>query len=164
MINAGADVNQEKIEYLIKGTEVGGSNPLVSESPLHIALDNFELVKLLIDNGADVNRGENHFGSTPLHATKSPEIVDLLVQHGADPLSKNHIGLTPLFAIALGSTDENLLRKHLEYGEMIPEDCRESVYDVARDNINATWSPQIMCELEALLRIEAAKKGIKLYI
>ena len=73
-------------------------------TPLHYAInfDNYENVKLLLDNGADVNAKDNE-GKTPLYWAVEMgkyEIVKLLLEHGADVDIKDNDGHTPLhFAI-----------------------------------------------------------------
>lgn len=55
------------------------------ETPLHVAAtgDFTDVAKWLITNGADVNAtAYNNF--TPLHFAKTPEMVELLLEHGAD--------------------------------------------------------------------------------
>ncbi len=59
------------------------------DTPLYIAAaeGNFEIVKLLVDNGADVNYS-NKFGTTPYKIAKcfdQNEIADYLLEHGANP-------------------------------------------------------------------------------
>lgn len=57
-----------------------------------------DLVKLLIDSGADVNaRDESH--STPLHMASlsgSAESVQLLIENGADVTAQDQSNRTPL--------------------------------------------------------------------
>ena len=57
-----------------------------------------ELVRLLIERGADVNLGTAR-GTRPLHASAengSLEITNVLLEHGADPLLRDGGGRTPL--------------------------------------------------------------------
>ena len=74
-------------------------------SPLHgaIAKGNFKIAKFLIERGAKINHpvmiaaDESNF--TPLHLAANnnlPEIVDLLIQKGADITAKTSKGLTVL--------------------------------------------------------------------
>jgi protein phosphatase 1 regulatory subunit 12A len=48
--------------------------------------DNLEMVEFLVENGADVNRGDNE-GWTPLHATASCGFINIakcLIAHGGN--------------------------------------------------------------------------------
>ena len=90
MINNGQDVNAR--------SESGNT-------PLHYATaflkPKLEIVKLLVENGADVNARNDH-AATPLHnAAFSPhgkmvEVVQYLVEHGADPLIDDGFGFLPI--------------------------------------------------------------------
>lgn len=100
-INDGADVNQ--------------SDPLDiygwGSSPLHFACgssnkkeSSFKIIEALLLAGADPNMRRNNFsGETPLHYNASvnrPDILRLLVKHGADINSISNQGKTPM-SIAL---------------------------------------------------------------
>jgi len=68
---------------------------------LFIACENeyLEIVKLLIENGADINKSDN-YGQTPLFIACQNgylEIVKLLIENGADINKSNNNGKTPLF-------------------------------------------------------------------
>ena len=83
-----------------------------------------DTVKLLIDNGADVNvshEGPLGDSKTPLHTAAlngQSEIVEFLIKAGADLNAKAGLGVTPTdLAIAHSDFDgnletTNLLRKH----------------------------------------------------
>ena len=71
-------------------------------TPLHYAVmreDNFEIVKFLLGNGADVSAPTRAGGATPLHRAAlkdNVEVVKLLVREGASLTRRNADGLTPL--------------------------------------------------------------------
>jgi hypothetical protein len=81
----------------------GKSKILFGEvTPLHVAVrkDNKPIVELLLIARVDCNAQTQGFGQqdTPLHVVKSPEIVQLLVQHRASVHMKNVWGHAPLYA------------------------------------------------------------------
>ncbi|XP_047456380.1 ankyrin repeat and SOCS box protein 9-like [Mugil cephalus] len=83
-------------------------------SPLHVACANQHLstVRKLLQLGACVNRSES--GDPPLHIAarlSSPELVSLLLDHGADRFLKNSEGKQPLDLARPGSPAESLLRQ-----------------------------------------------------
>ena len=70
--------------------------------------DHLNIVKCLIENGADINV-KNHMGWTPLHLAAGYgylEIVKYLIEIGADFMATNKDGSTPLdVAIHQNRTD-----------------------------------------------------------
>ena len=86
----------------------GGDDPLAPIDPLayrspegdsclHIAAIRGDLraVQLLVAAGLDVNeRGD--MGYTTLHYARTPEVVEFLLQNGADPGIKNEFGRCPV--------------------------------------------------------------------
>ena len=96
-INSGYDINQY------------GPN---GKTPLHhaSALGYLEIVKLLIQNGADLNLETVPRGSTPLHLAVNgqfPQVVSYLLQQGANVNAVDSSGKTPIF-YAIGSDPEDL--------------------------------------------------------
>ncbi|KAF7307508.1 ANK-REP-REGION domain-containing protein [Mycena indigotica] len=109
-----------------------GANPnfrrLNDVSPLHVAVADsrsLELVKLLLDAGADIN-APGIFGSTALLDSLRPrngdplnEIVQLLLERGADPTTADNRGETPLhkvFKLDNRNVIEDLVEKLLWFG------------------------------------------------
>ena len=71
-----------------------------NQTPLHIAceVNSFDIAKLLISNGADVNAVDRNL-NTPLHIACSNnyfDIVELLISNGAEIMCYNKINDIPL--------------------------------------------------------------------
>lgn len=84
-------------------------------TPLHYAADlqQFDLAKKIIEKGCQINLLDKH-GNNPLWyavfgAKGKYKLVDLLVKNGADPLSKNKAGRSPL-DFAKQIKDEELIK------------------------------------------------------
>jgi ankyrin repeat protein/L-ascorbate metabolism protein UlaG (beta-lactamase superfamily) len=66
-------------------------------------------VKALVAKDPALAKAKNQDGETPLHfaaGARRPDIVDLLLAQGADPLAKNNDGQTPLLYAAYGGSRE----------------------------------------------------------
>ncbi|WP_342255471.1 ankyrin repeat domain-containing protein [Spiroplasma endosymbiont of Poecilobothrus nobilitatus] len=99
---------KEMIKVLLKSKKI--KNNINNKSYLNIGclhwaslnlknINNLEITKLLIDNGADVNLQDEN-GTTPIYyaiSTDNIEIVKLLIDNGADVKNINKNGLTPLY-------------------------------------------------------------------
>ncbi|KAJ4296658.1 hypothetical protein N0V90_006706 [Kalmusia sp. IMI 367209] len=75
------------------------------------------LVLILLEAGANPN-ARTRWGSTPLHITHRPEVIDMLAKYGADPDIKDKAGLSPLFASLSPGQDQKsaVFEKLLEIG------------------------------------------------
>jgi len=106
--------------------------------PLAVATDmgNIEIMKILIDAGADLN-GENAYGDTPLiYASDSTgrhrqEAITLLIESGADVNKPNCFGMN-VFIVSAARGDVKLLEVLLQHGARInaiyPSSC-STIYD-----------------------------------
>ena len=88
------------------------------ETPLHIAVKNAnrEMVKFLLDNGADVNVGDK-YEATPLHfACRNGDgyIARMLVEFGGDLTIKAIDGKTPLDACKTNELRIDLIKDYIE--------------------------------------------------
>ena len=115
----------------VRGQDTAAVKKLLREAPelvkrkdhsdstlLHHAagFGNTETVKLLLDNGADVN-AKNRLEGTSLHwAVRSEEKTGLLLEHGAHINSKTQDGSTPLYLDSRRRDSHSVLRLLLEKG------------------------------------------------
>jgi len=128
LIDEGADVN-EKNDL--------GESPIISTTYLDTGYINLEMLKLLLENGADPGVGdENDY--TVLHAAASMsdmEAIDLLLEYNADINIKDSYGETPIFETVY--EDNAVTFKHLvEKGAnlMIVNDEGDTIKDLAKYN------------------------------
>lgn len=101
-IQAGDEESVSRIVRSFEGivnseikTFVGYSTPLIFACRL--GERRFDIVKLLLQNGANVN-ATDQLGGSALHVNIDfPKIVDLLLERGADISARDNIGRTVLF-------------------------------------------------------------------
>ena len=89
-------------------------NNVNSYTALHSAtlLNRTDVIKRLVDEGADVNRQTRYGQNTPLHMAadyNQTEAVRLLLDNGADINLENNDNKTPLHVARKGSEIESLL-------------------------------------------------------
>ena len=102
-------------DHLTQFTE--GTTPLMSTLEANNNKNKYEIVRLLIDNGADLN-SENINGSTPLMYAifyTNLSIVKLIVERGCDINFVNKINYTPL-SFAFYRDKENIFKYLIQYG------------------------------------------------
>jgi ankyrin repeat protein len=102
---------------------------VMNETPLHIAsvFGNFEAVKILIENGADVNILNNN-GSNPLHYSASRgrlDIARLLVKSGAALNVSDVTKRNELHFAVLGIINKELITFLLDRGSFISFDSKK---------------------------------------
>lgn len=88
--------------------------------------NNFYTVKSLLMQGATITLQDKDGWTALMYAIRSnsdPEIIQYLINHGADTLHKNKYGITPLITAAGFSnspeTIQSLLKKHSPYDENV---------------------------------------------
>lgn len=95
-------------------------------TPLHVAVihRDAEMVRLLKEAGADLNKPEPTCGRSPLHLAveaQAADVLELLLTAGADPTTRMYGGRTPLGCATL-RPDASLARLLREHGAPEPEE------------------------------------------
>jgi ankyrin repeat protein len=112
LIKKGVNLN-EKIKYkdvIIKVLKLEGDEQYFDNTPL-FTIKNAEVLKLLIDNGADVNaRGK--YSETPLMNSKTFSALKVFLENGAEVNAQTKYGSTALKQIVNDDSKDN--NKHLE--------------------------------------------------
>jgi ankyrin repeat protein len=89
---------------------------------LHLNFGNLEIVKFLLDSGADINAiSKNGFSATPLQGAAAFQKIDLarlLIARGANVNCRGQEGVTPLHEVA-GNGELEFARLLLEHGANI---------------------------------------------
>ncbi len=115
---------QKVIEVLEKHPELADKKNDLDETPLHRAVieQQTEMLRVLLEHGADPDLRGGSEGQTPLHRAVSfgqRQMVTLLLQHGADPNIRDDFGAMPLLSIYEFETPEEweeIVKKLLEHG------------------------------------------------
>lgn len=86
----------------------------LGRTALHAAMfqSNIEVIRILIQNGWDINAESTKNGNTPLHdavMAGNVKAAKLLLEKGADKSVKNKAGLTPMQAAANGGKRDLVL-------------------------------------------------------
>ena len=88
------------IEEIKKGNINTTDRELYTPLHLAVAVDNFELTKLLLENGANL-KAQDKWGNTPLHRAMSSyrggdgKIIKYLIEQGANIDIENYYGVSP---------------------------------------------------------------------
>jgi ankyrin repeat protein len=106
----------------------GGTSGDNLSTPLHEAVyaNNFQLTLSLIEKGANVNSHDSDFDYTPLHIAcggfgefASPELVEYLIQQGADLNAQDGFGKTPGIIIVSNAQSSYLEPKIIPLFEIL---------------------------------------------
>lgn len=111
---------QDRLTPSGRGGTSGDNNHLLIKA---VQEENMELVKQLLEGGADVNFQGEEGGWSPLHNAVqmgNEDIVDLLLRSGADPCLRKRNGATP-FIVAAIVGNVRLLKLFLSKGAKINE-------------------------------------------
>ena len=96
---------------------------------------NLEVVKILLERGADVNVKDTFYGATPLtwaaspamaHTPQHPEIVKLLLEHGAQ-------GKEDALLAAVSESDPATTKVILEHGGLSPATLTDALESAKKD-------------------------------
>ncbi|GMH92711.1 hypothetical protein TrST_g1801 [Triparma strigata] len=83
------------LNLIKKGADVNLANPVSKVTPLHLAVKyaDFLTVKLLLNNGADINARDNMNRNCLVNATErgNPAVCKLLVEEGLDPSERQEV-------------------------------------------------------------------------
>jgi uncharacterized protein len=140
--------------------------PGVSALMLAARSGSVESVRVLIDAGADIS-ASNALGEQAIHyATADPDIIDLLIQNGADPNAATGRGDTPICraarigqldsVVALIRSGANILGGSCCPLEKAARRGHVSILRVLLENAPPNWGDDIFCLGEAVIAAAAA--------
>ncbi|RCH88603.1 cyclin-dependent serine/threonine protein kinase [Rhizopus azygosporus] len=155
---AAGDGQLDRVKELIEGGMDVNSHDQFGYTAMHAAVsyNQTEIVKYLLDKGADVNV-EDFDKDTPLFVAETVEMAQILLDRGADPKKVNEDGFTP----ALTAFQEGW-KEVAEYlanitKEVLPtEDLEDiSLAHVQHDNNDEDYDPEVANKMQEIInRIE----------
>ncbi|XP_071111709.1 ankyrin repeat and SOCS box protein 8-like [Haliotis cracherodii] len=159
---------KEKLHFLVsQGADVNKEGERSwALAPLHTAVlynSGATLVRLLIESGADVNLQTNNSLCTPLYFAVDramPNIVNLLLENGADPCIGDVLGDTPVHMAAVRQTKgDDLLRMFVKWNApMNTVDSRgRTPLQWALSNWKAVGTRRIMLLMQAGCRCDRTR-------
>lgn len=148
LIRNGSNTNAE-----MKTEEDNNITPLM----LAVIASDFDMVKLLLENGASVDTKEKNLGAAPLDIAlllnKNNDIINLLIENGADINSVMTCGITPSdIALAVGNREilAELISKgglfgketgvkFVKYGCSVNFEQEKGLYEIKEDDAVAAY-------------------------
>eukprot|EP00522_Entomoneis_paludosa_P016575 CAMPEP_0172452406 /NCGR_PEP_ID=MMETSP1065-20121228/10080_1 /TAXON_ID=265537 /ORGANISM="Amphiprora paludosa, Strain CCMP125" /LENGTH=592 /DNA_ID=CAMNT_0013204459 /DNA_START=54 /DNA_END=1829 /DNA_ORIENTATION=+ len=120
-LHYAVEMRQEDLVSLLilHGVDVN-SESYFGETPLHIAaafrdMVGMNILMILLDSGANVNRAAEYNGMTALHIASTVEVISALLRSGADVSTQDRHGLTALH-VAVKRGDIAAIKLLLEHG------------------------------------------------
>lgn len=106
--------NEKLAELFLSKGAIVDTKDTTGKTPLHYAAynDNIKMVKLLIDHGANVNISDQLM-ETPLFCSHDSEVIDLLIENGADINAINSFGYSKIYNLIAGYNKDVSLAKHI---------------------------------------------------
>jgi ankyrin repeat protein len=171
LVKAIKENNLKKVKELISTVNINRTfknNRDKEQTPLQYAVESgfTEIVKLLIENGADLNKSNND-GCTPLHLAATYghlEVIKLLIENGADIHKSDNGGCTPLhIAATYGHLEVIKLLVYSGANVNYTNNRGKTALELASDqqirnflSSNKYWSPKIHHYFPKKIRIQIA--------
>ena len=115
MLNSGAYSNKEIAKKYINSADIYGNTLLMHA----IKNNNVEIIKYLIDKGADVNAKDYKNNTVLIQAVSQisdPNIIELLINAGADVKAEDNNGFDCLGYAVLNNTNEEIIKLLINKG------------------------------------------------
>ncbi len=109
LLDAGADVDAPVALIDCEDDDEVGATPLLVTLD-SIARSRRELVEMLLEAGANLHRADLHGRGAVHRALESPELLDFVLERGADPNLRDRNGETPYMRAALMENEEAMAR------------------------------------------------------